>query len=49
MPAQGVFESLLWGSVARIPLIIGCFIALFVNLPKRIIAVLMGFGSAALI
>jgi len=44
-----IFESLLWGIVASIPLIIDCLVALFVNLPKSIIAVLMGFGSAVLI
>jgi hypothetical protein len=28
------FESLLWGFIASIPLVIGCIVALSVSLPK---------------
>jgi zinc transporter, ZIP family len=44
-----IFESLLWGFIASIPLVIGCLVALFVSLPKGIIATIMAFGSGVLV
>jgi len=44
-----VWESLIWGFVASIPLIIGSVVALFVSLPKSIIAAIMAFGSGVLV
>jgi zinc transporter ZupT len=37
------------GFIASIPLVIGCIIALFANLPRGIIAAIMAFGSGVLI
>src|SRR5919202_6111313 len=39
----------MWGFIASIPLLIGCIVALFVSLPKNIIAVIMAFGSGVLV
>ena len=44
-----VFESLLWGFIASVPLLLGAIVALFVSLPKKVIATIMAFGSGALI
>ena len=44
-----VFESLVWGFIASIPLLLGSLVALFVSLPKSIIATIMAFGSGVLI
>ena len=44
-----LFESLLWGLIASIPLLIGSIIALIVNLPKQVIAIIMAFGSGVLV
>jgi zinc transporter, ZIP family len=44
-----VWESLIWGFVASIPLIMGSIVALFVSLPKSIIAAIMAFGSGVLV
>ena len=44
-----MWESLIWGFVASIPLIIGSVVALFVSLPKSIIAAIMAFGSGVLV
>ncbi len=44
-----MFESLLWGFIASIPLVIGCTVAIFVSLPKSIIAAIMAFGSGVLV
>ena len=49
IPLHTIFESLLWGFIASIPLIIGCIVALFVSLPKNIIAAIMAFGSGVLV
>ncbi|HEX5185272.1 MAG TPA: ZIP family metal transporter [Nitrososphaeraceae archaeon] len=49
MTAYTVLDSLLWGFIASIPLLIGCIVALFVNLPKSIIASIMAFGSGVLV
>ena len=46
---HNVFESLIWGFVASIPLVIGCIVALFVSLPKGVIAAIMAFGSGVLV
>ena len=46
---HSIFESLLWGFIASIPLVIGCIVALFVSLPKGIIAAIMAFGSGVLV
>jgi zinc transporter, ZIP family len=37
------------GFVASIPLLIGCLVSLFVNLPRRLITTIMAFGSGVLI
>jgi ZIP family zinc transporter len=39
----------LWGFIASIPLLIGSIIALIVNLPKQVIAIIMAFGSGVLV
>jgi zinc transporter, ZIP family len=49
VPSHTIFESLLWGFIASIPLVIGCTVALFVSLPKSIIAAIMAFGSGVLV
>jgi zinc transporter, ZIP family len=46
---HSIVESLLWGFIASIPLVIGCTVALFVSLPKSIIAAIMAFGSGVLV
>ena len=46
---HSIIESLLWGFIASIPLVIGCIVALFVSLPKGIIAAIMAFGSGVLV
>ena len=46
---HSIFESLLWGFIASIPLVMGCIAALFVSLPKGIIAAIMAFGSGVLV
>ena len=49
-PSAGtLFDSLLWGFVASIPLIAGAVLASFVNLKKPIIATIMAFGAGVLI
>ena len=49
MPYHTISESLLWGFIASIPLVIGCIVALFVSLPKSVIAMIMAFGSGVLV
>jgi zinc transporter, ZIP family len=49
VPSHTIFESLLWGFIASIPLVIGCTVALFVSLPKSIIGAIMAFGSGVLV
>jgi len=49
MTTYTVLDSLIWGFIASIPLLIGSIVALFVNLPKSIIASIMAFGSGVLI
>lgn len=49
MSSHTIFESLLWGFIASIPLVIGCTVALFVSLPKSIIGAIMAFGSGVLV
>ena len=44
-----IFHALLWGFIASIPLCLGSLVALFVSLPKSIIATIMAFGSGVLI
>lgn len=44
-----IFDSLLWGFVASVPLIAGAILASFVNLKKSIIASIMAFGAGVLI
>jgi zinc transporter, ZIP family len=44
-----IFEPLIWGFIASIPLLIGSIVAIFVSLPKSIIAAIMAFGSGVLI
>ncbi len=44
-----IFHALLWGFIASIPLLLGSLVALFVSLPKSIIATIMAFGSGVLI
>ena len=49
IPSHTILESLIWGFIASIPLVIGCIVALFVSLPKSIIAAIMAFGSGVLV
>jgi ZIP family zinc transporter len=49
MTTYTILDSLIWGFVASIPLFLGSIVALFVNLPKHIIASIMAFGSGVLI
>ena len=44
-----IFDSLLWGFIASIPLIAGAILASSVNLKKNIIASIMAFGAGVLI
>ena len=44
-----ILDSLIWGFIASIPLLVGSIVALFVNLPKSIISSIMAFGSGVLI
>jgi len=44
-----IFDSLLWGFVASIPLIAGAILASYVNLKKGIIASIMAFGAGVLV
>ena len=44
-----IFESLLWGFIASIPLLLGSIVASFVSLPKSVIATIMAFGSGVLV
>jgi ZIP family zinc transporter len=46
---NGTIESLLWGFIASIPLLIGSIVASYVSLPKNIIATIMAFGSGVLV
>ena len=49
MATNTIFQSLLWGFIASIPLLLGSIVALFVSIPKSIIATIMAFGSGVLI
>lgn len=49
MTVYTVIDSILYGFIASIPLLIGTVIALFINLPKNIIGAIMAFGSGVLI
>lgn len=44
-----IVDSLVWGFIASSPLLIGCVIALYVNLFRRVITTIMAFGSGVLI
>jgi ZIP family zinc transporter len=44
-----IFHALLWGFIASVPLLLGTILALFVSLPKKVIASIMAFGSGVLI
>jgi ZIP family zinc transporter len=46
---HNIFESLVWGFIASIPLVIGSIVGLFVSLPKSVIAAIMAFGSGVLV
>lgn len=46
---NGIFDSLIWGFIASSPLLIGCLIALYVNLSRQVITTIMAFGSGVLI
>ena len=46
---NGIVDSLIWGFIASSPLLIGCVIALYVNLSRRVITTIMAFGSRVLI
>ena len=46
---SSLFDSLLWGFIASIPLIAGAILASFVNLKKSILASIMAFGAGVLI
>ena len=49
MTTNTIFQSLLWGFIASIPLLLGSIVALFASIPKSIIATIMAFGSGVLI
>jgi ZIP family zinc transporter len=49
MVSYTILHSLMWGFVASVPLLVGSIVALFVKLPKQIIATIMAFGSGVLI
>lgn len=49
MTTYTLVDSLIWGFIASIPLLIGTTIALFINLPKNVIGTIMAFGSGVLI
>lgn len=49
MAAGNVVQSLLWGFVASLPLIMGAVLASFVSLPKKLIAAVMAFGAGVLV
>jgi ZIP family zinc transporter len=43
-----MFEAAGWGLVAAATLVIGAFIGLWLPIPRRMVALLMGFGAGAL-
>jgi len=43
--SYSIIDSLLFGFIASIPLLIGSAVAMFVNFPKHIVASIMAFGS----
>jgi ZIP family zinc transporter len=47
--SYSIIDSLYFGFVASIPLLIGSVAAMFVNFPRQIIASIMAFGSGVLI
>jgi ZIP family zinc transporter len=49
LASGSIFDSLLWGFVASIPLIAGAVLASYVNLKKGIIATIMAFGAGVLV
>jgi len=49
MGLYSVLDSLFFGFVASMPLLLGCVAAMFVNFPRQIIAPIMAFGSGVLI
>ena len=49
MATTTIFDSLFWGFIASIPLIIGAIVAAYVNLKKSMIASIMAFGVGVLI
>jgi ZIP family zinc transporter len=46
---ERMIESLLWGSVAAVPLIIGAALAMVRSWPPRALGIVLGFGAGALI
>jgi zinc transporter, ZIP family len=46
---SGIFEALLWGLIASLPLIMGAILASFLALPRKLIAAIMAFGSGVLV
>lgn len=44
-----MLESLMWGAVAAIPLLIGAVLAVLRRWPMRLIGIVLGFGAGALI
>jgi zinc transporter, ZIP family len=44
-----IIDSIFWGFIASIPLLIGSTVAIFVNVPRQIVASIMAFGSGVLI
>lgn len=49
MTFEGVFESLVFGFIGSIPLLIGCMLSLFFKLSQKLISTIMAFGSGVLI
>jgi ZIP family zinc transporter len=47
--SYSIIDSLLFGFIASIPLLIGSAVAMFVKFPKHIVASIMAFGSGVLI
>jgi ZIP family zinc transporter len=49
LAGNNILESLLWGFVASLPLVLGAILASFVSLPRKVIASIMAFGAGVLV
>jgi ZIP family zinc transporter len=46
---SGVLEAAIWGLIAGSALVIGAVIGIWAHVPRRVVALVMGFGAGALI